>query len=138
MFYVSHSAGSVKKMCDRAIVLDKGKVGFDGDVDEAIKYLHYDGDDEEPDAEEERRGRARRRARQRHLRRAATPGTSVAWARPGRASPTAEERGRDGRVETPRATHFRAFVQGFGENYTACNGVSAGNYSVCSYSETLP
>lgn len=26
MFYVSHSAGSVKKMCDRAIVLDKGKV----------------------------------------------------------------------------------------------------------------
>ncbi len=52
MFYVSHSAGSVKKMCDRAIVLDKGKVGFDGDVDGAIKYLHYDGDDEEPDTEE--------------------------------------------------------------------------------------
>ena len=52
MFYVSHSAGSVKKMCDRAIVLDKGKVGFDGDVDAAIKYLHYDGEDEEPDGEE--------------------------------------------------------------------------------------
>jgi ABC-2 type transport system ATP-binding protein len=52
MFYVSHSAGSVKRMCDRAIVLDKGKVGFDGDVDEAIKYLHYDGEDEEPDPEE--------------------------------------------------------------------------------------
>ena len=52
MFYVSHSAGSVKRMCDRAIVLDKGKVGFDGDVDEAIKYLHYDGDDEEPDPED--------------------------------------------------------------------------------------
>ncbi len=52
MFYVSHSAGSVKRMCDRAIVLDKGKVGFDGNVDEAIKYLHYDGDDEEPDGEE--------------------------------------------------------------------------------------
>jgi len=52
MFYVSHSAGSVKKMCDRAIVLDKGTVGFDGDVDEAIKYLHYDGEDEEPDGEE--------------------------------------------------------------------------------------
>ena len=52
MFYVSHSAGSVKKMCDRAIVLDKGKVGYDGDVDEAIKFLHYDGDDEEPDGEE--------------------------------------------------------------------------------------
>ena len=52
MFYVSHSAGSVKRMCDRAIVLDKGKVGFDGDVDEAVKYLHYDGDEDEPDAED--------------------------------------------------------------------------------------
>ena len=52
MFYVSHSAGSVKKMCDRAIVLDKGTVGFDGDVDEAIRFLHYDGDDDEPDGEE--------------------------------------------------------------------------------------
>nr|WP_255892954.1 ABC transporter ATP-binding protein [Nocardioides astragali] len=52
MFYVSHSAGSVKRMCDRAIVLDKGTVGFDGDVDGAIKYLHYDGDDDEPDSEE--------------------------------------------------------------------------------------
>jgi ABC-2 type transport system ATP-binding protein len=53
MFYVSHSAASVKKMCDRAIVLDKGTVGFDGDVESAIKYLHYDGDDDEPDAEDE-------------------------------------------------------------------------------------
>jgi ABC-2 type transport system ATP-binding protein len=52
LFYVSHSAGSVKRMCDRAIVLDKGKVGYDGDVEEAIKYLHYDGDDDEPDNEE--------------------------------------------------------------------------------------
>ena len=52
MFYVSHSAGSVKRMCDRAIVLDKGRLGFDGDVDEAIKYLHYDGDEDEPDAED--------------------------------------------------------------------------------------
>jgi ABC-2 type transport system ATP-binding protein len=40
-------------MCDRAIVLEKGKVGFDGDVTEAIKFLHYDGDDDEPDAEED-------------------------------------------------------------------------------------
>ena len=53
MFYVSHSAGSVKKMCDRAIVLDKGTVGFDGDVPGAIKFLHYDGEDEEPDGEED-------------------------------------------------------------------------------------
>ncbi|QBX56323.1 ABC transporter ATP-binding protein [Nocardioides seonyuensis] len=52
LFYVSHSAGSVKKMCNRAIVLEKGRLGFDGDVEEAVKYLHYDGEDEEPDAEE--------------------------------------------------------------------------------------
>lgn len=53
MFYVSHSAGSVKRMCSRAIVLEKGRVGFDGDVEAAIRYLHYDGSDDEPDAEEE-------------------------------------------------------------------------------------
>jgi ABC-2 type transport system ATP-binding protein len=52
MFYVSHSAGSVKRMCDRAIVLDQGRLGFDGDVDRAIAYLHYDGDEDEPDAED--------------------------------------------------------------------------------------
>ena len=42
IFYVSHAAGSVRKMCDRVIVLEEGKVGFDGGVDEGIKYLHYD------------------------------------------------------------------------------------------------
>ena len=52
MFYVTHAAGSVRKMCDRVIVLETGKVGFDGDVDEGIKFLHYDGADNEPDAEE--------------------------------------------------------------------------------------
>jgi len=53
LFYVSHAAGSVKKMCDRVIVLDSGRVGYDGDVEEGIKYLHYDGPDDEPDAEED-------------------------------------------------------------------------------------
>jgi ABC-2 type transport system ATP-binding protein len=53
MFYVTHAAGSVRRMCDRVIVLESGRVGFDGDVDEGIKYLHYDGSDEgEPDLEE--------------------------------------------------------------------------------------
>lgn len=52
MFYVTHAAGSVKKMCDRVIVLENGKVGYDGEVDEGIKYLHYDGSDDEPDADE--------------------------------------------------------------------------------------
>ncbi len=52
MFYVTHAAGSVKKMCDRVIVLESGRVGYDGPVDEGIKFLHYDGSDDEPDAEE--------------------------------------------------------------------------------------
>ena len=45
LFYVSHSPGSVRKMCDRALVLEKGRLGFDGPVDEGIRYLKYDGDD---------------------------------------------------------------------------------------------
>ena len=52
MFYVTHAAGSVKKMCDRVIVLESGRVGYDGDVEEGIKFLHYDDSDDEPDAEE--------------------------------------------------------------------------------------
>ena len=45
LFYVSHAAGSVRRMCDRVLVLEKGILGFDGPVDEGIKYLHYDDDD---------------------------------------------------------------------------------------------
>ncbi len=51
LFYVSHSAPSVRKMCDRVLVLEDGRLGFDGDPDEAIHYLHYDSDDEENDEE---------------------------------------------------------------------------------------
>ena len=57
LFYVSHAAGSVRKMCDRVIVLEQGRLGFDGDVDEGIKYLKYDADNGE------RAGRERRRRR---------------------------------------------------------------------------
>jgi ABC-2 type transport system ATP-binding protein len=46
LFYVSHAAGSVRRMCDRVLVLEKGRLMFDGDVDEGIKFLHYDDDDE--------------------------------------------------------------------------------------------
>lgn len=53
LFYVSHAAGSVRKMCDRVLVLDKGRLAFDGDVDEGIKFLHYDDSEDEPDAEEQ-------------------------------------------------------------------------------------
>jgi len=52
LFYVSHAAGSVRKMCNRVIVLEEGRVGFDGDVDEGIRYLHYESDDEEGAADE--------------------------------------------------------------------------------------
>ena len=51
LVYVSHAAGSVRKMCDRVIVLEEGRVGFDGDVDAGIKYVHYDDDTEGTDDE---------------------------------------------------------------------------------------
>ena len=55
LFYVSHAAGSVRRMCDRVLVLEKGRLAFDGDVDEGIRFLHYDDDDDENalDIEEE-------------------------------------------------------------------------------------
>lgn len=51
LFYVSHAAASVRKMCDRVIVLEKGRVGFDGDVAEGIRYLKYEDEsvENEPD-----------------------------------------------------------------------------------------
>lgn len=39
MFIVSHNAGQVKKLCERGIVLDKGRIIFDGPIDEAIVRL---------------------------------------------------------------------------------------------------
>jgi ABC-2 type transport system ATP-binding protein len=54
LFYTSHATGSVRKMCDRVLVLEKGRLAFDGDVDEGIKFLRYDDDDENAlDVEEE-------------------------------------------------------------------------------------
>jgi len=53
LLYVSHAAGSVRKMCDRVIVLEKGRVGFDGDVDEGIRYLKYDDDTTENEPDED-------------------------------------------------------------------------------------
>jgi ABC-2 type transport system ATP-binding protein len=51
MFYVSHAAASVRKMCDRVMVLEKGRLVFDGDVDEGIRFLHYDDPDEDVNSE---------------------------------------------------------------------------------------
>jgi ABC-2 type transport system ATP-binding protein len=46
LFYVSHAPGSVRKVCDRVLVLESGRLGFDGGVEEGIKYLHYDEPDD--------------------------------------------------------------------------------------------
>ena len=51
MVYVSHAAPSVRKMCSRVIVLEKGQLGFDGPVDEGIRYLKYDNDPDEDNPE---------------------------------------------------------------------------------------
>ncbi|WGL51520.1 ABC transporter ATP-binding protein [Nocardioides sp. BP30] len=45
--YVSHAAASVQKMCDRVIALERGRLVFDGDAMEGIRYLHYEDDGEE-------------------------------------------------------------------------------------------
>ena len=42
LVYVSHAAASVAKMCDRVIVLEKGKLGFDGPALDGIRYVKYD------------------------------------------------------------------------------------------------
>ncbi|MFD1201367.1 ATP-binding cassette domain-containing protein [Leucobacter albus] len=39
MFIVSHNAAQVRKLCERGIVLDHGRVVFDGPIDEAIVHL---------------------------------------------------------------------------------------------------
>ncbi len=51
MFYVSHSAPSVRKMCDRVLVLEDGKLGFDGKVGAGIRYVKYDDGLETDDPE---------------------------------------------------------------------------------------
>ena len=53
LFYVSHAAGSVRRMCERVLVLEKGVLGFDGPVDEGIKYLRYDDDDDDLEQEQD-------------------------------------------------------------------------------------
>jgi ABC-2 type transport system ATP-binding protein len=53
LFYVSHAAGSVRRMCDRVLVLEKGVLGFDGPVDEGVKYLRYDDDVDDLEQEQD-------------------------------------------------------------------------------------
>lgn len=43
VLYVSHNMSTIRKLCTRCIVLKKGKVIYDGDVEEAIRiYLDFD------------------------------------------------------------------------------------------------
>jgi len=42
LVYVSHAAASVARMCERVIVLEKGKMGFDGPALDGIRYVKYD------------------------------------------------------------------------------------------------
>ena len=45
VLYVSHNMNTIRQLCDRCIVLDKGKVIFEGDVESAIGiYLGARGD----------------------------------------------------------------------------------------------
>ncbi len=44
MFIVSHSANQVRKLCQRGIVLESGRVVFDGPIDEAIVKLQSNPD----------------------------------------------------------------------------------------------
>ena len=53
IFYVSHAAASVRAMCDRVLVLEKGRLTFDGEVGAGIHHLHYDDAPDEENTDEE-------------------------------------------------------------------------------------
>lgn len=53
MFVVSHSATQVKKLCERGIVLDQGKVVFDGPIKDALEALNSELADQSGSAAEE-------------------------------------------------------------------------------------
>lgn len=40
MFIVSHNASQVKRLCERGIVLERGSVVFDGEINEAVEALN--------------------------------------------------------------------------------------------------
>lgn len=48
VLYVSHNMNTIRQLCERCIVLDKGRVIFEGDVEEAINlYLGNENQDEQ-------------------------------------------------------------------------------------------
>lgn len=46
IFYVSHAPGAVRNLCTRVLVLEKGRLVFDGGVEEGIHFLKYDDNDD--------------------------------------------------------------------------------------------
>lgn len=45
VLYVSHNMNTIRQLCSRCLVLNKGKVQYDGDVEQAIGiYMNQDGD----------------------------------------------------------------------------------------------
>ena len=47
ILYVSHNMNTIRELCDRVVVLDHGRVAFDGAVDDGIEVysgLHNTGD----------------------------------------------------------------------------------------------
>ena len=48
VLYVSHNMNTIRQLCSRCIVLDKGKMIFDGDVEEAIALYMSDSSYERP------------------------------------------------------------------------------------------
>lgn len=45
VLYVSHNMNTIRQLCDRCVVLDKGKVIFEGDVEESIEaYMGHNAD----------------------------------------------------------------------------------------------
>lgn len=50
VLYVSHNMNTIRRLCDRCIVLDQGKIIYDGDVEEAIRiYMDRSVGDSEVD-----------------------------------------------------------------------------------------
>ena len=47
VLYVSHNMNTIRQLCDRCVVLDKGKVVFEGDVETAIAIYLNSGKSEE-------------------------------------------------------------------------------------------
>lgn len=49
VLYVSHNMNTIRQLCDRCVVLDKGRIIFDGDVERAIElYLQHSDERNSP------------------------------------------------------------------------------------------